>query len=71
MKLKYNCRVYNSVGRPFTVLSPGTEIEIVEINKENIKIQWGRGDILKYGFIGHRQFEICKNSSIFDIFRGK
>lgn len=71
MKIKYNCRIYNSVGKPFTVLSAGTEIKVIEINKENVKIEWGRGDIVKYGFIGHKQFDACKSISIFDILMGK
>ena len=59
MKLKYCCKVYDRVGDEFTTLSAGQKIDVIEVNKRYVKIEWEKDDgTWKYGYIGHKQFMI-------------
>lgn len=59
LKLKYNCKVYDRQGEVFTTLSKGQKIEVLEVDKRTVKIQWETDDNkLKYGYMAHRQFII-------------
>lgn len=68
MKLRYDCRIYDKEGQSFTVLAKDTEIDVVEVDKRTVKIQWKRQATAscqensfktKFGFISHRQFIVC------------
>ena len=57
--MKYNCKVYDRQDEVFTTLSKGQKIEVLEVDKRTVKIQWETEDNkLKYGYLAHRQFMI-------------
>lgn len=67
MRLKYNCQVYDTKGKEFTVLSKGTQIKVLNVTKNEFKISWNRAGENKFAFMGFKQFFVCvdqKNKTI-------
>ena len=58
MKVKHNLRVYDRGNEPFTVLDKGMEIDVIEVDRNKVKIEWERADgQWKYGYISLQQFK--------------
>lgn len=59
MRLKYNCQVYDTKGKEFTILSKGTQIKVLNVTKSEFKISWNRAGENKFAFMGFKQFFVC------------